>query len=291
MQTSWCPDIKDYTNFYQLGLEHILLQNQNMENENENANSITKQLAKLTLLYDIPFPYLIPYEEMLQEHDIRFFYLDPNWVRCLLDGACSLGRSASSDYSHDAVFIENLYRNAVTGNLNIRRALLHKEPVFKKFSELPACTGFLLRSPLVGEWRGLEFDVFADQDGTSKLTLLRLESLAPDILIGMVDGILRRVDIKEPAESFHYGFREEEDGTFTKQLRSIADGKLFPSENASVTVFTKNNRVIDFAKTAEAMRENPYLFPKGASKEDFTSAHMALEMIQNPFTLRITENK
>jgi len=58
---------------------------------------LTEWLGRLNLLYGVPYNYLIADAEMLPAESIRFFYLDPNWVDALVDGASSIGRVPSSD--------------------------------------------------------------------------------------------------------------------------------------------------------------------------------------------------
>lgn len=58
---------------------------------------IEESLGRLMLLYGVPFHYLVPEEDMLPPESIRFFYLDPGWLKCLLEGACSVGRSSRAD--------------------------------------------------------------------------------------------------------------------------------------------------------------------------------------------------
>src|SRR5258708_35921884 len=50
-------------------------------------------LGRLTLLYGVPFQYLVPDERMRAAESLRFFYVDPLWMEALLDGALSIGRS------------------------------------------------------------------------------------------------------------------------------------------------------------------------------------------------------
>ena len=54
---------------------------------------IAAWLGRLLTLAGVPFGYLVPDEAMLPPESIRFFRLDENWVRALLDGAFSLGRN------------------------------------------------------------------------------------------------------------------------------------------------------------------------------------------------------
>ena len=66
-------------------------------------DSLTKWLGKLALLTGVPFNYLVPDERMLPLESIRFFYLDPNWVAALSDGAFSIGRNLTADKDRKSV--------------------------------------------------------------------------------------------------------------------------------------------------------------------------------------------
>jgi hypothetical protein len=59
--------------------------------------TVCQWLARLVLLYRVPFTYLVADERMLPPDSMRFFYLDPGWLKCLLEGACSVGRSVAHD--------------------------------------------------------------------------------------------------------------------------------------------------------------------------------------------------
>ena len=67
----------------------------------EMPPDIGEWLGRLLLLYGVPFNYLVPQEAMLPPESIRFFYLDPGWMKCLLEGACSVGKSSSLDELFD----------------------------------------------------------------------------------------------------------------------------------------------------------------------------------------------
>ena len=64
--------------------------------------AVSRWLARLVLLYRVPFVYLVPDQRMLEKGWTRFFYLDRNWIKHLLEGACSVGRSTSRDELADA---------------------------------------------------------------------------------------------------------------------------------------------------------------------------------------------
>lgn len=285
MSESWIPEKHDFTDFFKLPVRLM------GENENGSTN-FTEKLSHLSLLYDVPFAYLVPAENMLKLHEIRFFWIDSNWVRIFLDGALSIGRNATIDDVNDTVFLKKIYENAISRNVNIRRKLRGKD-LLSGVDHFTPCTGFLLRSPLVEGWRGLEFSAFGDTAGNETLHPLRLETLSQEILLGLYSGVIRRLDIKQPPEGFHYGFTKEETDKgrhlgkkaykLKKCLRSIEDGKLLPGK--TIQIEERGNRVINFAAAARSIKNE--LFPGTSEEPD--SAHIALEMIQNPYMLNIKQ--
>lgn len=230
-------------------------------NENNNDVSFSEKLRNLSLLYDVPFSYLVPSENMLKMNEIRFFYLDSNWIRTLLDGASSIGRTASIDYSNDIEFLKDIYNRAISQNVNVRRQLQCKTAVNGLDIDLP-CTGFLLRSQLVGGWRGMEFIAYSDTYGQNSLTALRLEALSSEILLGIYSGEIARLDIKEPPEGFHYGF-DNNNGKLEKMLRSLDDGQLIKcSDHQSIkdasgkSIKDANDEIIEDASDARIKDAN-----------------------------------
>ncbi len=54
-------------------------------------NFIIEWLGQLRTLVGVPFPYIVPHEEMLPNDSIRFFHIDRNWIDAMIDGALSTG--------------------------------------------------------------------------------------------------------------------------------------------------------------------------------------------------------
>jgi hypothetical protein len=74
-------------------------------------------------------------------------------------------------------------------------------------------TGFLLRSRAVSGWPGLH--VRATRDGT-RLQLLRMERLAPAVLLVLFDGVPDSVVIEEPRSGVQFGVKPSgTSGSFT----------------------------------------------------------------------------
>lgn len=121
-------------------------------------------LSQLGLLVNLPFHYLIPTESMLPSDSIRLFYVNPNWLQALIDGACSLGRNASLDLTHDQELIDAVISQIGKRMKAVRPLLQNKSVTAKELDdEVQAIGGFLLRSPLVPGWRGLEFRALSSQ--------------------------------------------------------------------------------------------------------------------------------
>jgi len=54
-------------------------------------------LGRLVLLYGVPLHNLVPDEDMLPPETLRLFFLDPNWIQALVQGACSVGNADCGD--------------------------------------------------------------------------------------------------------------------------------------------------------------------------------------------------
>lgn len=250
----------------------------NSGNDVDLEDNLLSWLSDLCLLSNVPFHYLIPSTDMLPNNSIRLFYLNPNWQTALLDGACSLGRNATLDLVHDEALIDQVFEN-VFKRIKAVRPLLQKKIV--EAAELDEGVklmgGFLLRSPLVRGWRGLEFQALS-AEGVA-LKALRIEVLSDDVLIALFDGVPYTLEIAQPPEGFFFGFNHI-NGKYSKRMRHFEDGSLM-AETDTVEVVIKNEkfRTLDIQKTAENMEK---FFGKS-----FTSAEVALQMIKTPYIGRV----
>lgn len=176
-------------------------------------------LARLRLLAGVPFAYLVADSEILPPESIRFFYLDRNWTDALVQGALATGTLNSADRAQ----LEPLYGA-------IRRELDEEErdvrlPGGEKVQRGAAgvVTGFLLRSRAVSGWPGMHVrayarDVVGDEEivpesDPNRLKVLRLERLAPAVLLCLFDGIPQLVHIEEPRQGIQFGVRLEAVGS------------------------------------------------------------------------------
>lgn len=299
-------------------------------------------LARLVLLYGIPFHYLIPEEKMLSEESIRFFYVDPIWIQCLVQGASSIGANGYGDALIDRTLNQIVQPNQPQGGAKAgptnRSAAGVRDRLRSQYeaAELPAesaaldwpLTGFLLRSSIVEGWRGLEimaYKALTDEekkkvdpktlneeqkakftkDGVAPLKALRIEQLSRDVMLGMFNGIIAQLIIRQPQEALHFGLQIKDVSTGTssqavsyiKDLRDLGnkrDGNagqtLSTTIDLSVNKLMREQEQKGVVKIAElAGRMKTALSGLGQLEQNkFTSAEFAVEMIEaaGEFTFR-----
>jgi hypothetical protein len=257
---------------------------------------IGQWLGRALLLYGVPFNYLVPDETMLPPESIRFFSLDPGWLKCLLEGACSVGRNGTID----AVLDEHLRNHFLT--LAGEKA---KEVRDDQKGRLHwPLTGFLLRSLIVEGWQGLEMKatgIDASGNPIDPLEPLRIDRLGPDIMICIFNGKVTRIEIKQPPEGLHFGASFAQDNAYQK----ISLRKLFPLDEAGdqidgsevketeIPMRPDVDRVIDIQALAATMKDKLNkvkaidVTPNGA----FTSAEFGVQMVESPGKAIFTAEK
>jgi hypothetical protein len=181
--------------------------------------SIVDWLTQLTLLYGVPFPYLVADPRLLPVESIRFFYLDPNWLNRCVDGALSVGVLSTAEDIFNEDFFAHFHAGLAAGQQALRATLRGKAPA-ATVKIGGTVGGFLMRSVVVSGWPGLE--VTAARAGTP-LGLLRMDRLASDVLLVLFDDVPDTVQIIEPAEGLRFGVEDVTDhpGTFQVALRWV----------------------------------------------------------------------
>lgn len=170
---------------------------------------ITAWLARLRLLHGAPFPYLVVDDDLLPEESIRFFYVDRNWTDAAVEGALSVGASTkertqlSVRYADVRQAVDVAERNVLQSRIDPGATL--------EGSAGEVVTGLLLRSRAVSGWPGLR--VRATRDG-GEVRMLRLERLAPAVLLALFDGVPERVLVEEPRQGVQFGFDASAEGAF-----------------------------------------------------------------------------
>ncbi len=182
-------------------------------------------LVQLTLLYGVPFEYLVADSRLLPTESLRFFYVDRNWLDRLVDGALSVGTGSSRENVFNEQFYESVYseidRQQVQFRFNLRRrAVPNDTPAAGTFS------GFLFRSVIVSTWPGLEVQGFLKN---KLLSIVRQDRLSPGVMLVIFNGVPDTVNMIEPSEGLHMGVVDTDDPATVKVvLRGLGYGN-FPA--------------------------------------------------------------
>jgi hypothetical protein len=229
-------------------------------------------LARLRLLEQVPFQYLVPDDDLLPPESIRFFYLDRNWTDAGVDGALAAGTFTSAERA----MLANRYaeiRDAVDQAERNLWATRAGGPGHDGPAEV--ATGLLLRSRAVSGWPGLHVRAYRGASETP-MRMLRIERLAPAVLLALVDGIPDRVVLEEPRQGIQFGVDATDDGRFTANVRDPATGGATGAQ-VPVPFRAGSPGVIDMVTLAER------LLAAGDLGDALDSAEYALQMLQLPY--------
>ena len=208
-------------------------------------DTVSSWFDELSVLRGVPFKYLIPDENLLPSESIKFFWLDPNWMRCLLDGAYSIGRITKADFERDQAHPQSLPYQQVTGAL--------------------------IRSDVVAGYPGLLIDAFSDKAGSTLLPVLPTGRLSDNVLLCLFEGNVERLDIHQQPEMLHFAVELSDETKFTKNLR-----KDNPDNGSVATGNLGNYRTIPVAGFVTSMYQE-----LGTDAAAFTSGHFAIQMIES----------
>ena len=207
---------------------------------------IAAWLGRLHTLIGVPFGYLVGDEGELPPESIRFFRLDDNWIRALLDGAFSLGRNLTATAKTPDMSLDEALFDTVVG------AARAAAPARRRSSPLAAeataerekpWTGFMLRARLVTAYPGLGVNVYPeghtpDDADPILLPVRRLDRLGPDAdtLLCLVEGDAYRVDVHEAPELLHFGVDryEPHPGSAPRALKHLHRFHRAPDGNVEI---------------------------------------------------------
>jgi len=170
-------------------------------------------LVRLRLLDGVPFAYLVADTELLPLESIRWFYVDRRWTDALVQGALAVG-TANSD---DRTLLAARYP-AARAELDQEERNLRRPAGSDRYTGgAGPISGFVLRSAAVSGWPAMHVRAFSidpaggddakiPQDAPGRMRLLRLERLAPAVLLCLFDGVPTVVHLEEPRAGVQFGF-------------------------------------------------------------------------------------
>ncbi|MGO4257993.1 hypothetical protein [Marmoricola sp. RAF53] len=252
---------------------------------------LRRWLVSLRLLEAVPFSYLVADSALLPEESIRWFYLDRRWTDALVMGALSVGTVNSDDRTHLAAQYPAVRSELDREERQVRRAAGADR--LSADEDGGPVSGFLLRSKAVSGWPALHVRAFKvdpdeaddakyDEDDPRRLRLLRLERLAPAVLLCLFDGIPEVVHIEEPRQGVQFGFTATRSGsTLTAQMRprSTADFSYLSGQPVDVPFRSGASGVVDVKQLEKALKPR---VGSGAA-DGLDSAEYALQLVQLPW--------
>lgn len=250
-------------------------------------------LVRLRLLEGVPFANLVADSELLPPESIRWFYLDRRWTDAIVQGALSVGTINTDD------------RTILTANYPaIRAELDHEErnvrvggAIERRQGGPGPISGFLLRSEAVSGWPGLHVRAFnvdppdgdsapyaeAPEGDPRRVRLLRLERLAPAVLLCLFDGVPKVVHIEEPRQGIQFGFDASTDAqgrvSSTLKPRRVSDFTELDVDPVPVPFRAGPSGVVDIRRLEQRLKD---VGGTGIGAE-LDSAEYALQAVRFPF--------
>jgi hypothetical protein len=185
-------------------------------------------------LAGVPSHYLVTDPSYLPKESIRFFYIDTNWMDCLIDGALSVANHMSNedDILRDAIKQKmNNYFNTPIGAVGAQH-----------YPQVPKY-GFYLRSAVVTVFPDLVLSVpYADdplqneKQRSGRQPILYQKNVAKDVLFVLLDrlpddGELFKIKISQPPHQQRFSIGD----SLTDDSVEFLFRKVYPTEQPDPT--------------------------------------------------------
>ena len=218
------------------------------------ADDLVEWIARLVLLYPVPFHYLIPHQSLLPSESLRFFHLDDNWVDALVDGAFSIAVRNLDDKRKGlrAELQKTLSKIVYQHRLRLQGKNPQWDPE-ETYMTIPK-SGFLLRSRIVTGWPGVEVTAKTNAAHDANLPqILRFDQIADGVLFCLTRGLIEEVTFREPREGITFGVGSDGKLTAikTKQTLDVMNNLLRTGPTGGVVELTKLQKELQSSGSAE----------------------------------------
>lgn len=246
-------------------------------------------LVRLRLLDGVPFAHLVADTALLPEESIRWFYMDRRWTDALVQGALSVGTVNSADRTQLTTQYPAIRDALDRAERNQRRA------VDAPWLDGPAgpISGFILRSRAVSGWPALHVRAFNvdpaegddaryQENDPRRMRLLRLERLAPAVLLCLFDGIPTVVHMEEPRQGVQFGFDERQVGDRiqpTLRARNATTFDYLGGAAIDVPFRAGASGVVDIQQLERKLAARP----ETGAGDGLSSAEYALQLVRFPY--------
>jgi hypothetical protein len=254
-------------------------------------------LARLRLLHDVPFSYLVPDADLLPIESIRFFYIDRAWTDALIQGVLSIGTITTADRAQ----LEAVYPKIRDDVDEAERTIRQPEGEERLQGPGGTITGFLMRSRVVSGWPNLHVrayarDVLKDdaltteaESNPERMKVLRMERLAPAVLLVLFDGVPAVIHIEEPRQGIQFGVRviKDAEGQYHAKAK-LRDNNTGDPVAPVDSVTTKNSVDVPFRSGAPGVINIQELRKRLANKAPNSGGSLepneyALQMLRFPY--------
>lgn len=248
-------------------------------------------LVRLRLLEGVPFANLVADSDLLPEESIRWFYVDRRWTDALVQGALSVGTVNSDDRTHLTSQYGAIRAELDSEERNVRRG----SGTLRLRGQAGPISGFLLRSRAVAGWPALHVRAFNvdpaegddatyAEDDPRRMRLLRLERLAPAVLLCLFDGIPTVVHVEEPRQGVQFGVDSRQSGTGMRATLPPRDRTTFeylPGVAPVDVPFRSGGApgVVDIQRLEQRLAEHP----QTGAGDGLDSAEYALQLVRFPY--------
>lgn len=246
-------------------------------------------LVRLRLLDGVPFAYLVADTDLLPQESIRWFYVDRRWTDALVQGALAVGTVNSDDRTQLTAAYPSVRAELDQEERNQRRSADSD----RYAGEAGPISGFLLRSRAISGWPALHVRAFSiepaaaddariPEDGPGRVRLLRLERLAPAVLLCLFDGVPKVVHLEEPRQGVQFGFDaagQDDNVTATLKPRNATTFAYLPGGPITVPFRTGSTGVVDIQQLERKLSNR---VGSGAA-DGLDSSEYALQLVRFPF--------
>lgn len=247
-------------------------------------------MVRLRLLDGVPFAYLVADTELLPPESIRWFYVDRRWTDALIQGVLAVGTVNSDDRTQ----LANRYPQVRAELDNEERNFRRRTGSNRYAGESGPISGFLLRSRAVSGWPALHVRAFSidpgpeadeaqiKEDQPGRMRLLRLERLAPAVLLCLFDGVPKVVHLEEPRQGVQFGFDasgEDDNVTATLKPRNATTLEYLPGAPITVPFRVGTSGVVDIQRLERKLKDR---VGSGAA-DGLDSSEYALQLVRFPF--------
>jgi hypothetical protein len=247
-------------------------------------------LVRLRLLEGVPFANLVADTELLPEESIRWFYLDRQWTDALVQGALSVGTVNSDDRTQLTAAYPAIRDELDDEERNVRR----RAGTARFGGRVDAISGFVLRSAAVSGWPGLHVRAFNvpptqgnnaryKEDDPNRMRLLRLERLAPAVLLCLFDGIPKLVHIEEPRQGVQFGFDTDAHDDTKRVLKPRNKADFKDLDRAPVTVPFRSGAGSPGVVDIQELERRLAKIPETGAGDGLDSGEYALQLVRFPY--------